>query len=117
MNKFTAVFCTGLITLWASNAMAETPGEQIHDGRIQQQEGLDKINKSHELRQEGKQNIKDGRELIKTDYKKDGKAAIKDGRKQIHDANQLHREGEKDVRRGTNNVYEGKKNIRDRDHE
>ena len=104
MNKFTAVFCTGIIALWASNALAESSNE--YKNRLQQHQNLEQTNKNMHLRQAGHH---DGRELIKTDYKKDNKAVIKDGRKQAHDQ-------AKDFKKGKRDVYEGKKNIRDRDH-
>lgn len=105
MNKFTAVFCTGIIAVWASNALAESSTE--YKNRVQQQhQNLEQSNKNMHLRQAGHH---DGRELIKTDYKKDNKAGIKNSRKQAHDQ-------AKEFKKSNRDVYEGRKNIRDRDH-
>lgn len=123
MNKFTALISVGIATLfWTTGALADKPinkgmHKEIHKGKIQHHQGVKELNQSEILRREGQQTIKSGTELIKTGNKEEGKALIKQGTDKIHDANQLHREGVHDVHKGNRDIYEGKKNIRDRDHE
>lgn len=123
MNKFTVLVGMSLTILcWTSTILANKPSvdhsiKEINKGKIQYHQGVKELNQSDILRREGQQTIKSGTELIKAGHKEEGKALIKQGTDQIHDANQLHRESVHDINEGRQNIHEGKKNIRDRDHD
>lgn len=118
MNKFTALIGVVVITLfWTTSALADKPIKEIQKGKIQRHHGIKEIKHGDILRTEGQQKIKAGTELIQSGNKDAGKALIQDGVDDIHDANKLHREGVHDVHQGDRNIIDGKKNIRDRDHD
>ncbi len=123
MNKLVLALTLGLSALlWISCTMANPHGNRgmnkpmIQKGKVERQEGKQNIYYADEMRDLGQQQIKEGKELIKAGYKEEGKAMIQQGTDTIHRANNLHREGVHDVHTGNQDIYEGRKNIRDRDH-